>query len=551
MLTRRFCIMLKMIQCDKFMENGMVRPPIVFNRGLNTILGTNSGANSIGKSTVLMLLDFVFGGTDYIRKSIDIFANMGHHVINFTFEFEDGLYYFSRATDHALSVNVCNSQFQVTKVISNDAYTKFLSSKFNLDLPDLTFRNAISRFFRIHGRETLDSKLPLQNAAKEPMRLGIDGLLKLFNRHDELKKQKELQENAKIEESAFKSAQKYNYLQSISTKDDYKANEKRMGMLEKEIKDLIRTSDAGFTDIDTVLTANASEIRQELSIVHGEYIWLTDELNSITIAQEKRPIFERNYEALLEFFPNANVPKLVDYEQFHEKTRKLLKAQFKEKERALQKQLNLAAQRIAQLEMKLSELVSTPTVTHAVLNTHAEKLTELQLLRESNNNYDKKLALTQRRKELTVQLDHLVRKVISDTEATINAKMVELNDFIYNGMRTSPNLKIRDSDHYTFFTPDDLGTGSLYKGLIVFDLAILQMTPLPVLVHDSVLLKQIEDDAVEEILRLYIETEKQIFIVLDKQDSFTEKAQKILRETAVLNLYPNGGELFGRSWNHK
>ena len=543
--------MLKMIQCDKFVENGSIRPPIVFKRGLNTILGTNSGANSIGKSTVLMLVDFVFGGNDYTRKSVDVFANIGHHVINFTFEFEDELYYFSRATDHALFVNICNSQFQVMKVISNDEYTKFLSSKYNIDLPDLSLRNAISRFFRIHGRETQNSKLPLQNAAKEPMRLGVEGLLKLFNRYDELKKQRELQAGAKIEEHAFKSAQKYNYLQSISTKEAYKANEKRISILEKELEELIRTSDAGVIDSDMILVANVSELRQELSVVHGEYIWLTDELNSITVAQAKQPTLEKDYQALLEFFPDANITRLVEYEQFHEKTRKLLKTQFKEKERVLQKQINLAAQRIAQLEMKLARLISTPTLTHAVLNTHAEKLTELRLLQESNANYDKLLDLVQRRKELTVELDELVRRIISDIEGAINAKMVELNDFIYHGMRTAPKLEIPDSDHYTFYTPDDLGTGALYKGLIVFDLAILQLTPLPVITHDSVLLKQIEDDVVAEILQLYLKTEKQIFIVLDKQDSLTKAAQEILSKTAVLNLYPNGGELFGRTWNHK
>jgi len=145
--------MLKMIQCDKFIENGAIRPPIVFNRGLNTILGTNSGANSIGKSTVLMLIDFVFGGTDYIRKSVDIHSNIGPHMINVVFEFEDGVYYFSRATDRPSFVNVCNQQFQVEKVITNEAYTKMLSAKFNLALPDLTLRAAVSRFFRIHGRD--------------------------------------------------------------------------------------------------------------------------------------------------------------------------------------------------------------------------------------------------------------------------------------------------------------------------------------------------------------------------------------------------------------
>ena len=41
------------------------------------------------------------------------------------------------------------------------------------------------------------------------------------------------------------------------------------------------------------------------------------------------------------------------------------------------------------------------------------------------------------------------------------------------------------------FTPDDTGTGIAYKGLVVYDLAVLGLTRLPVLVHDSVVLKQI------------------------------------------------------------
>lgn len=49
--------MLKRIKCDKF------RTPIVeFYDGLNVIAGDSKAANSIGKSTMLMIIDFVFGG---------------------------------------------------------------------------------------------------------------------------------------------------------------------------------------------------------------------------------------------------------------------------------------------------------------------------------------------------------------------------------------------------------------------------------------------------------------------------------------------------------
>ena len=52
--------MLKSISCNKFISHGVVREPIIFHSGLNTVLGSPDAKNSIGKSTLLMIIDFVF-----------------------------------------------------------------------------------------------------------------------------------------------------------------------------------------------------------------------------------------------------------------------------------------------------------------------------------------------------------------------------------------------------------------------------------------------------------------------------------------------------------
>jgi hypothetical protein len=49
---------------------------------------------------------------------------------------------------------------------------------------------------------------------------------------------------------------------------------------------------------------------------------------------------------------------------------------------------------------------------------------------------------------------------------------------------------------------------SQYKGLVVFDLAMLSLTRLPVITHDSVMLKHIEDEVMEKIIGLYAGTQK-------------------------------------------
>lgn len=54
--------MLKEIQCPLFNH-----AKISFHQGLNIILGDDDAKNSIGKSTALMVIDFVEGGDSFIK----------------------------------------------------------------------------------------------------------------------------------------------------------------------------------------------------------------------------------------------------------------------------------------------------------------------------------------------------------------------------------------------------------------------------------------------------------------------------------------------------
>ena len=540
--------MLKMIHCDKFVENGLVRRPIVFNSGLNTILGDEVASNSIGKSTFLMILDFAFGGNDYVTRSIDVQANIGAHTIHFIFEFKDQPYYFSRSTLEPKKIHVCDEHFKPTRTMSKDDYTHFLQKQFELDLPGLTLRSAISRFFRVYGRETLDPKLPLQSAAKEGLYTGIDGLLKLFDRYRPIAAQQKLTEEAELAENSFKAAQKYNYLPYVRNGAQYKENQKRIAQLEEAIKRLVRDSSEGLVDAQTLETESLLELCQELRVAKRQYIGLMYELDSMEMDRLKRKNFQKDFTELEKFFPEINLKRIEEIEQFHMNLADVLKGSFKEKEKSLQKMIDPIVEEIAQLEMKIAEIGRAPSVSSAILSKHAEKLKDLQLLQDANANYDKKEVLKKSTKALKVQLDILILALLDQTVTEVNALMNQLNNLI-NGERTAPYLTIKDAKRYTFSTPNDRGTGSQVKGMILFDLAILALTNMPLLAHDSVLLKQIEDDTLEKILQLYANTEKQVFIVLDKKGSFSEEAQKILEKTAVLNLYPGGGELFGRAWN--
>ena len=63
-------------------------------------------------------------------------------------------------------------------------------------------------------------------------------------------------------------------------------------------------------------------------------------------------------------------------------------------------------------------------------------------------------------------------------------------------------------------------------------------------------IKQIEDEATIRLFELFNRSSKQVFITIDKGESYGDNNSlpEVLRETKVLEL-SEGHALFGRSWN--
>src|SRR5215471_7967263 len=98
--------MLLEIRCDKFRTT-----TISFNPSLNVVLGDENATNSIGKSTLLMVVDFVFGGNDLLLHNTDIITELGHHDYFFSFRFEEDTVRFRRGTFEPRIVYVCNAEY--------------------------------------------------------------------------------------------------------------------------------------------------------------------------------------------------------------------------------------------------------------------------------------------------------------------------------------------------------------------------------------------------------------------------------------------------------
>jgi len=111
--------MLKELRCNK-----LATGKLEFEKGLNALVGPEDGANSIGKSSVLMLIDFALAGEDFINLCSDVIDNVGVITIEMDFIFDGVRHCFSRSTNDPKVVVFLSEDEKPEKSV--DEYRSFL-----------------------------------------------------------------------------------------------------------------------------------------------------------------------------------------------------------------------------------------------------------------------------------------------------------------------------------------------------------------------------------------------------------------------------------------
>lgn len=550
--------MLVEVWCDKFMKNGEVREPVRFHIGLNAVLGDDNGSNSIGKSTFLMILDFVFGGTDYVKKCVDVQENVKEHTICFAFEFGGEGYYFSRNTVDYNKITKCDSEYRALpdeEPLTLQDYGEFLCEKYGLSAEGTTWRGAVARFIRVYKRDTLDEERPLRSSKDEKAADAIKGYMRLFDRYAAVEAQIKQAATAEDEKEAFrKSTQEYNHVRSAKNDKEKEANETRIAELEHQERDLIDNSSRGLLDLDSMTAQRLSELNEALINYRRQRARIQTQLNSVRrdMTGQKRS-FKRTFTDLERFFPNEEFRTLEDIERFHQKLTKILEQEFAETERDLAATYALLGNEIAAIQEQIMEIKNVPNVSQAILREFAQITTELNNLRQANANFEELQRLKQIAADYAEARDAVIADELLIIESTVNQQMREISlAILEDASHMPPVLRLEKLNKYTFNTPNDGGTGAQYRGLITFDLANMAIAPVPFVVHDSVLLKNIERPVFAKIIEVYHQQEhrgKQVFMAYDTLDAYDRETRKLIEANAVLELSPGGNELFGWAWN--
>ena len=550
--------MLIEVQCDKFVGNGQIREPIRFHAGLNAVLGDDNGSNSIGKSTFLMILDFVFGGSDYVKKCTDVQENVNGHTINFAFEFDRQKYYFSRNTIEYKKVIPCDADYKPLEnhtPITIQKYWEFLCEHYGLTAEGITWRSAVGRFIRVYKRDTLDEERPLRSSKDEKTADAIKNYMRLFDKYAAVEAQIKQAAEAEDEKEAFrKTTQTYNHVRAAKNEKERAENEERIIVLEQSEHDLAENSNQGLLDLDSITARRLTELTETLINYRRQKARVQTQLNAVRrdMTGQKKS-FKRTFTDLERFFPSEEFHTLEDIERFHQKLAKILADEFAETERDLATTFVLLNNEIVRIKEQITEIKNVPNVSQAILKEFARITTELNNLREANQNYDELERLKKVASDYAETRDAVIRDQLLAIESVVNQSMREISFAILKDItHLPPVLRLEKLGKYTFNTPNDGGTGAQYRGLITFDLANMEVAPVPFVVHDSVLLKNIERPVFSEIMHVYASMEakgKQVFLAYDTLDSYGSDTRKLLEANAVLELSPGGNELFGWAWN--
>lgn len=547
--------MLKTIECNKFISNKNPRGTLAFFPDLNICLGEDDAKNSIGKSTFLLAVDFCFGGESYL-KSKDLLEEVGHHTINFSFEFDKKPFYFSRSTQNPNEVLECDERFSKIKTHSLNEFTIFLNTKYHLENTELSFRQIANSFNRTYG---LDASAT-QNIVgivknKGGMEKILLNLLKLFEKYEIIKNLDEKFVSSQNEEKEYNAIAKSKIVNEgkIKSPAQLKDAEQKLNQIKSDLDKIVRANQIQSGQVDSQKALQIAELKKRLTILKRNRTRLLNEKNLLEIGEsETAKILKEDFEQLKEFFPNADFAHLEEIQNFHRQISKIIKKETREEIQKVTEKISENERNIIELTQKLTELSIPLEIPQKILEHYASLSKQKDELENQMDFYAQKQKIQKEAKESEKNFAAAEFEVLKKIAENINEKLETLSEKINGAEKYSPKITINSAKSYSYFSPKDKGTGTAYVNMILYDLAILNLTKLPFIIHDSLLFKNIEDERVVNIFNEYENTKKQIFVSFDKKNSYNnDELVEIIEKHKVIELSFGGNELFGRSWSIK
>ena len=542
--------MLTEIYCDAF--GSQKRVPFFF--GLNIIQGIGNsedqeGSNSIGKTSMLKIIDYAFGGDYYARSNSDVIKYVGEHDICFTHRFGSDEYSFRRcASAPGVVVRCVDTKYEYQSEMSSQEFCKWLIEQYRIKDLDLTFREAVGLYSRVWNKPNKEVNRPLYNHNAQTIGDAIVTLVKLFGKYAPIKELHEHEKYLKKRQQIMQNAATYNFIEIPTKKESQKITEdiatceKRISALRAKLSALAAESLAG-------QNRRYNELYEQRTILSTQQRRTMRELDRHRRdIQKLLPANGLTFSALQDYFPEVDMNRLRSVEEFHNSLNAILQSELENEVNILEQKLEDINSSIAENEMQIQKETGIPSQTLEALDELQKIIEQKEKLQERLSLYTDKVAEAAQKVETAEKLDEVMTSVTESIQSQINARILEYSKGIKSSNRKAPALLLTPKK-YTYGVEDNTGTGKAYTDLLLFDTAVLSLTQLPILIHDSFLFNNIDDSTIKSFIELYSSfTGKQVFIALDQfYGNGDEEIDKLLYQSIRLTL-SGKDPLYGKDW---
>lgn len=533
--------MLVEVSCDVFRNR-----TILFHSGLNVILGDEEGANSIGKSSLLLVIDFVYGGNSLLEHGGDIIHELGHHVYRYRFKVEGCEYRFSRRTDSPNTVSLCDSNYGVYKDIDVKEYTEKLKRMYSLDDLSVSFRDLVGLYSRIWGKKNLDVNKPLHVVPQKSAEASIDILIKAFGLYGDIGELARQMKHLKKQKKAYNDAYSQGLMHKVG-KREYRRNENVVQESLKQLRVIKEELNKHMLNVSEVIDPVLLDLKYSKDELLDKRMALENQMRRVQRNIDGASgVSTKGFHDIEDYFEHVNMERLNKVEEFHRKIVRILRNEFRRSVSELEQSLNEINIQIDQIDSEMSTYLEGLTEPSSVVDRIMALGNAVEVARKQNDHYDNLVNIDSDIKRVGQLHMAQMKKVLEQIQDTLNGRMKSLIEDGFGVLRKSPRIEL-DPKSYTFNVYEDTGTGTAYTSLVVFDISMLLETKVPIVIHDTVMFKNIENDAMLPLMKMYQGTDKQSFVAIDEVAKYGESCDSMLHELSVVQLSVDA-TLYIKNW---
>lgn len=423
-----------------------------------------------------------------------------------------------------------------------------MKNQYTPDKHALSFRAFVGIFSRIWPKDNVTNvRHPLHTVAGQAANECIATLIKIFERYKEIEEAHKKLVKKEEERKALRRAMAYSFVERIS-KRQYSENEVLLDQISTQVEE-IKTDLAKYAlNIRQVVDKELLELKKSKDRLLQQRLKTEENLSRTQRnLTENKYIQSEQFSSLVDFFPDVNTEKIAQIEIFHSSLARLLKKELTESKNILtaqQEQINLA---LKEIDAQISERLKNHENPTALVDHVYALSQQWNKLKREDELFEKQAEIENDFTTFKANLSALRVAILITIQVRVNKEIKKIVERVYGEGAKTPVLSLSENS-YTFDIVDDTGTGKAYANLVIFDLAIFALTDLPILIHDTPLFKNVENQAVAKFINEYAGQKKQSFIALDEIAKYGSEAEKLLRDHQIVQLtndslcgqYPTG-----------